>query len=207
MKTISVAATLVAFTIAGGAQGAVIFTENFDDDLGLGGSAINFNGFDQLTVTDGTVDLIGAGAFGITCETAACVDLSGTSFQGGTLTSEDFDFVADVTYTLTARVSGNQRVATSEVVQLGLTAGNFAEETFEINDGFADLSFVFTSMGDFTDSFFIRNLGSDNFGAILDSITLTSEGGPMVSPVPLPAGLPLMFIGIGGLSLLRRRTG
>lgn len=202
MKTIFTVAALAATMAAGSAQAAVIFSENFDDELvANGGQQLNFSNFDQLTVTEQSVDLIQSGGFGITCETAACVDLDGSTGSGGTLTSDAINFVAGVSYELTFRVSGNQRGAADDTFSFGLSNGLLSSETLSSGDGFADFTLSFAAVVNFSDSFFISDQGDDNFGVILDSITLTDS---TVSAVPLPAGLPLLLVGLGGFGLLRR---
>ena len=47
-------------------------------------------------------------------------------------------------------------------------------------------------------------LGFESFA--FDDATLTAEDVAAVAPIPLPAGLPLLAAGLGGLTLLRRRA-
>ena len=55
-------------------------------------------------------------------------------------------------------------------------------------------------------------IGANPFESFVDgefysaSITISSVGDDSVAPIPLPAGLPLLLVGMGGMALLRRRS-
>ncbi|MEZ5560441.1 MAG: hypothetical protein R3E86_18090 [Pseudomonadales bacterium] len=53
---------IAAISLAGAANAAIIFSDNFDGENG-GVGALNYNSFAHWTVLDGTVDLIGNGFF------------------------------------------------------------------------------------------------------------------------------------------------
>lgn len=75
-----VVTALAAAAFAAPAQAGVVYSNNFDSENG-GNTALNYNGFNGLTVTNGTVDLVKSGDFGIICAGAAgaCVDLDGST--------------------------------------------------------------------------------------------------------------------------------
>lgn len=58
---------------------------------------------------------------------------------------------------------------------------------------------------------FDEPIGANPFNAFVDfdslgaSISIASVADTSVAPIPLPAGLPLLITGIGGIALLRRR--
>jgi len=67
------------------------------------------------------------------------------------------------------------------------------------NDLFTTMTVDFTGLvgGGFT--------GSSNYFTDMDTLLVAGDLIP-VAPVPLPAGLPLLLAGLGGLGLLRRKT-
>lgn len=102
--------TLLAATCAVPASAGVVYSNNFDGENG-GNTALNYNGFNGLTVTDGTVDLVKSGDFGITCAggSGACVDLDGSTSDAGLVSSNSFSFAKGDRVALSFDFSGNQR--------------------------------------------------------------------------------------------------
>ncbi|MEZ5892373.1 MAG: VPLPA-CTERM sorting domain-containing protein [Parvularculaceae bacterium] len=201
-------AAAAAFSVST-AGAAVLFSENFDDEAATFGSELNFTGFDQFTVEDGSVDLISSGGFGISCfgGTGGCVDLDGSTSANPTslILSTAINFEPGVIYTLSFDLSGNQRVAGQmdsarvEIAGIGSAVlGPFSGDT-----PFQHFSFDFDvdSMVLAGISFFVDGQ-SDNVGLILDNVLLTAE--PM-SDVPLPAAAPLMLAGLAGFGGLMRK--
>ncbi len=72
--------------------------------------------------------------------------------------------------------------------------------TFGLNDGF-DFSSVLAALDAGTLSFGLHVISIDGINPSSDTIV----NGPAISPVPLPAGLPLLMAGLGALGLVRRR--
>jgi hypothetical protein len=115
MKThLLIAAAAVAFGVP--AQAAVVFTDTFDSEAG-GGSSLNYAGYANFDVTDGTVDQIKSGAYSINCAggSGGCVDMDGSTGNSGIMTSKaSFAFNAGDTVTLSFSISGNQRGGASD---------------------------------------------------------------------------------------------
>jgi len=203
-RSLFVAALVAAFS-GTAAQSAVVLLEDFTDELSRAGnrSVLNFTGFSPFSVTDGTVDLIRSGDYGIICETSACVDLDGSTRRSGKLASGAIAFLTGVTYDLTVRASGNQRNAGLDRFEFGITGGQTQINQISGRTGFSDFMISFTALSDFSSSIFLRDLGRDNIGAVVDRVTLSATE-PM-APIPLPAGLTLLATALGGPGLMRRR--
>lgn len=189
--------------ISGGAQAATVFSEDFNNDSAT--SFLSFTAFDQFTVSDGTVDYIRSGDFGIACVggTGGCVDLDGSTRDAGVMTSTAFAITAGRSYSVSFDLSGNQRGYGSDTVNFGITGGQFLSSlTVDPLTPFATITNSFTATMTGFVSFFIGNTGGDNVGAILDNVAVNSIEMPAV---PLPATLPLLAGALGAVSFLRRR--
>ena len=108
MRKVLLAAAAAA--LASPASAAIVYSNDFDAENG-GNTALNYNGFNGLTVTDGTVDLVRSGDFGISCAggTGSCVDLDGSTSNAGLTSSGSFAFNAGDRVALSYLFSGNQR--------------------------------------------------------------------------------------------------
>ena len=101
------AAALLSANVSAG----VIFQDNFDAEAGgAGSSSLNYSAFSNWGVSDGTVDVVSNGGWGIGCVGGAgkCIDLDGSTGNAGTLTSTLLSLAAG-NYTLSFDISGNQR--------------------------------------------------------------------------------------------------
>ncbi|MCA8867166.1 MAG: VPLPA-CTERM sorting domain-containing protein [Rhodobacteraceae bacterium] len=190
-----------AIALAGAAQSATLFSEDFSDEATNYGTTLNFAAFDQFSVSAGTVDLINIAGFGITCQTTGCVDLDGSTRDSGLMSSTVLNFVTGVQYMFSATLSGNQRSGGPDSVLFGITNGVLSQtESFAWNDGYTTFNIAFTVAANTSGSIFFQDQGNDNLGVILDRVSVSEA-----AVVPLPASLPLILAGLGGLGLLRRR--
>jgi hypothetical protein len=185
----------------------VVFSERFDAENG-GASALDFAGFSQFTVVNGTVDLIASGSFGIACAggAGACVDLDGSSGNAGRIDSAPIAFAAGTIYRLTFDVSGNQRGGLADTLTFGITSGLIVPTTimFAPSDPFRTVTATFQGLGGTPNSLFFENGGGDNLGAILDNVAVEAlDGRP--APIPLPASLPLLAGALGAVVWTGRR--
>lgn len=211
MKQILIAATSL-LALGSAAASTTVFEETWDADAAANGSVLNFNGFTQWDVTDGFVDLLVNGGFGLSCNTptGGCIDAdgSGSSPTGMELTTKSmFLFEAGRDYTLNITYSGNQRGGSDS---LSFSVGSlFSDSVTSIMsmDPFTTYVGTFTPTIDTMAALVISVPGPlDNIGPIVDDILLTvADVGP--APVPVPAALPL-FLGSAGVfaALRRRRT-
>ena len=189
-----------AMAFAGAANAAILFSEDFSDEATADGTQLNYTGFDQFGVSGGTVDLILSGGYGITCETIGCVDLDGSTGQAGLLSSP-LNFLGGVTYSVNARLSGNQRGGANDTGTSSVGAYTL-NWNLAASDGFADYNFSFSFATDTVASLSFKDDGRDNIGTILDRVSITYDD---VSAVPLPASALLLIGGLGGMGALRLR--
>lgn len=199
-------AALLAFGLMGSAaQAATVFSDNFEV-VGKG-SKKNFNNFPQFSVSDGTVDYITTGLYKLSCATGSngCVDLDGSTYDAGVMTSTTFTITAGTSYTISFDLAGNGRSKTSDSVTFGITGGVYSAAISDIawNQAFTTYTYTFTATTSGLYSFYIGAAGGDNYGPLLDNVLITSAD---VSTVPLPATMPLLAGGLAAAgALLRRR--
>ena len=196
-------ALLAGLSCAGAAHAVTVFSDNFDAN-GLGLNSVPAG----WSVSGGTVDIIGSSGSGSLFDllpgNGAYIDLDGSTGASGLL-SIGLSLVAGVEYTATFDLAGSQRgTAETGTVSFGSAAVSY---DLASADPFAPftLSFTPSASGNFTLSF--QNVGGDNLGALLDNVTVSSEGSP--SPIPEPQTYALMLAGlalVAGAARGRRRT-
>ena len=134
MSALGFAAALILGSIPI-AKAGIVFTENFEGES----LALNYNSFQQFSVTNGTVDLIGNGFFDFYPSQGRYVDLDGSTSNAGLLTTTN-PFAAG-TYTLNFVLGGSTRGDTN-TIQVSL--GDFAQDiTLASNAGLTNLSLTF----------------------------------------------------------------
>jgi len=200
-----------------GASATPIFEESFDAEPGLGdgasgGSGIGYDAFAQWTVSDGTVDLVADGDFGIRClgEAGKCVDLDGATFDAGTLTSTALS-VDPGTYRLefwlagTASVFTGDAAATPNVVDVSVSDLFSTSITRDQGDPFARFVGVFEVTAAREIQIQFDNQGGDQFGAMLDDVQLALVPAPASSVLVVFGGASVPVFRI--LALRHRRAG
>jgi hypothetical protein len=188
-------ALLAGLTCAGASHAVTVFSDNFDaNPVGLNAVPAGWS------VSGGTVDIIGLGLFDLLPGNGAYIDLDGSTGASGLL-SIGLNLAAGVEYTATFDLAGSQRgTAETGTASFGTAALSYVLDS---SDPFTPFQFSFTpsTSGTFTLSF--QNAGGDNLGALLDNVTVTSEGTP--SPIPEPQTYALMLAGLALVAGAARR--
>ena len=204
MKTLSLLSLLAAGWLSISASADVIFEDNFDSEAAPGASILDYNSFGQWTVSEGTVDLISSGGFGISCAggSGKCVDLDGSNNNAGVLTSSLLNLTAG-NYALSFDISGNQRNGSSD--SLLVTLSGFVNEVFELagGDPWTSITRYFTLDAANSAAIAFSLSGGDNVGIILDNVVLQSIERV---EVPEPSSFMLLMLGLLGLVLARRKA-
>ena len=224
---ISWIAAAAAVTLASPAAAAVVYSNNFNAENG-GNSALNYNGFNGLTVTNGTVDLVKSGDFGITCVggSGSCVDLDGSTSNSGLTSSGSYAFNAGDRIALSFLFSGNQRGGADDAFSVRFifggnvtgtrgfnssccgngSFGNFSASSVGVNifsispnSAFSNFEFYAIANNAGTVSFTFEDTGNDNVGIIIDDVSLA------IGAVPEPSAWALMIIGFGVVGAAARR--
>ncbi|MCG8312950.1 MAG: PEP-CTERM sorting domain-containing protein [Pseudomonadales bacterium] len=196
------AGALLALSLSTSASAAVIFEDNFDSEAGLPGQhALNYNSFSNWSVTNGTVDVVSSGGWGISCVdgTGKCVDLDGSTGDAGIFTSSALT-LGPGDYLLSFDISGNQRNHRAD--SLAVTLGGFFSDSYDLasNSPWTTITHAFTVAAATTSSFVFNHSGGDNIGIMLDNVSLHSV------EIPEPSSILIFGLGLFGLGLARRNV-
>jgi len=200
MKILPIALIALTFAFfAPASQAATIFSDNFNAEHG-GTGIVNYTGFAKWNVSNGAVDLIGNGFFDFFPGNGLYVDLDGTVFKAGLLSSTPIA-LATGTYTIQFALGGSHRGDTNTV---RVTLGSFLNETFTLaaGDPLATITRTITVGGPTSASLTFQNDGGDNMGAILDNVSVDSATTEV--PVPETHSISLLAMGLTGIGLLQR---
>lgn len=176
-----------------------LLQDNFNQEnrrVGL----LNYNQFANWNVIKQSVDLIGNGYFDFLPGNGLYVDMDGSTGQAGTIQSKTiFDFQPGDTVDLSFQLAGNQRNNVTDSVTVSL--GNLFIETFSLprSQGFTNFTRSFTVASITKATLDFKAIGGDNFGLLLDNVTLTKS-------VPEPGSIMgLLAFGAFGATSLRKR--
>ena len=206
-KFMTICAVLTVLLVcAGSSSAALVFFDDFDLENG-GTGVLNYTGFSQWTVTEGTVDLIGNGYHDYQPGPGLFLDMDGSTSNAGTIESIPLDLLPG-DYTLDFAFAGNQRTGDSDAVDFTVTGsgtplwtltapGSSAWTTLEsLAPGVA----TFTLTTPTTVSISLSGQGGDNIGMLIDNVSLDG-----VNIIPAPGAILLGSIGAGLVGWLRRR--
>jgi hypothetical protein len=220
---------LAATAFAAPASAGTVYSNDFNAENG-GNTALNYTGFNGLTVTNGTVDLVKSGDFGIICAggSGACVDLDGSTFDAGLVSSNSYAFNAGDRVALNLLFSGNQRNAPPpDAFTLTFNFSGPVSGTYGFDSGFSgplnfgpftnqtsltvtvsnvapnfamtNLSFFFDPTNGSSTTFGLQDAGNDNIGIVIDNLSLN------IGAVPEPATWAMMIAGFGLAGMAMRR--
>lgn len=152
-----------------------LFEDDFDaENAGVG--VLNYTGFANWGVTDGTVDLIGNGFFDFYPGNGLYVDLDGSTDDAGILTTTMTFALPEGSYELSFDLGGSQRGDSNDVT---VTLGGLYTDTFTLAsaDPLSTVSVpVAVPAGGALVTLSFENAGGDNVGAIVDNVSLASIG-------------------------------
>jgi hypothetical protein len=176
----------------------IIFFDDFDSENG-GVPVLNYAGFSQWAVSDGTVDLIGNGYFDFLPGHGLYVDMDGSTHNAGIMTSDSFTFIDGALYTLTFDLAGSHR-GTADSVVVMVTVGGLVNQVITLSsaDGFTPYTITFIGSSAYgPGALSFAGVGGDNVGLLLDDVMLTVPDGG--------ATLTLLGCALLGLGVVRRR--
>jgi hypothetical protein len=202
-RVIAVAAMLL---LAGAVQvEGSIFVDNFNGEHG-GTGILNYTGFVNWKVTNGTVDLIGNGYFDFLPGNGLYVDMDGSTHNAGTMLSKILN-LGPGTYRLSYDLAGSQRpgYSSTDSVVASVESG-YSTRTVTLTPGnpFVTFTDVFTVGSPTTVNIQFLATGlpgaGDNVGLLLDNVKLES-----VVPEPATIIVWSLLAAIGVAAARRRR--
>ncbi|MCH9675708.1 MAG: hypothetical protein K0U93_30000 [Gammaproteobacteria bacterium] len=208
--------SLLALAMSFSVHAMPIFVDTFDAEVGSGDgqsglSGKDYTAFAQWSVGFGTVDLVAQGDFGpIDCAqlSGKCVDLDGSTANAGVLTSIAIALLPG-RYTLSYKLAGVASTFGSAAAMapnvVNVSVGALANDSHQL--AFGDPFQLFTNTFDvavpLSVSIAFADQGNDNFGAILDDVSLVAA--PSAVSVANSASLLLMGLACLGVRGLRAR--
>jgi len=191
---------IVALFAVSAQAGPTLFSDNFDTENG-GLEALDYAGFANWTVSDGTVDLIGnGGTYDFQPGHGLYVDMDGSTQDAGKmLTSSSLD-LAPGTYVLSFDLAGNQRSGSADSVTVQVNMGSVFSKEYTLAKDEPFQTFTETIVVDTPTmaSLSFEGAGGDNVGMLLDNVS--------VAAIPAPGAVLLGSLGAGLVGWLRRRT-
>ncbi|MGB5261486.1 MAG: hypothetical protein WBO34_13345 [Gammaproteobacteria bacterium] len=201
MKTVKLGFNFIvaiALAVATQAQAAVIFSDDFTEITNA--QNINFTGLTNWNVTAGAIDAFLNGGFGLSCPSFGCLDMDGTTTTAGTIETKTTFNLSAGDYVLTLNVAGNQRVASSDSMDVLFSGAVLNTITLAENDPYQFIQLPFTLAVASSGTIVLSHAGGDQFGILLDSVELAD------SVIPIPAAFWLFASGALGLvSIAKRR--
>ncbi|NLS93988.1 MAG: PEP-CTERM sorting domain-containing protein [Planctomycetaceae bacterium] len=175
-----------------------IFSDNFNTENG-GVGVLNYIGFANWTVADGTVDLIGNGYFDYQPGYGLYVDMDGSTNNAGKMISSVTINLVPGVYTLSFDLAGNQRNTSGDQVVAQVNMGVLLDKTYSLSKTapFQTFTEMITVSAASSVQITFEGIGSDNMGMLLDNVKLENA-------VPEPTTLAI-WSALGGLGLIAAR--
>jgi len=200
IRAAAVIVVVLALSMAGTAHAAVLLSDDFNAENG-GAGALNYFGFTNWTVSNGSVDLCGNGFCDLLPGNGLYLDMDGSTGDAGKLTSiATFSLAPGLTYVLSFDLAGNQRGGSGDAVTVQVAMGSAFSEVFSLGtfDPFTTFTRSFTVSAPTIATISFEGSGGDNVGMFLDDVVFAT---------PAPPGLALLGAALiaGALARGRRR--
>lgn len=206
LKSSAISILVGCLGIVGAVNATVIFSDDFDE-TDITGAHTNFNTLDNWNVTNGTVDAFVNGGFGLPCLNAGCLDMDGSTGDGGRITTKTtFNFLAGIAYELTIDYRGNARGGIDDLVFGFVGDGSSTISNILSTDDWTTASITGFSSSDWSASLFVETSSTDNIGPLLSKVVLEQDDNGSPSPIPESSILALLGLGMAGIGYLRRRN-
>ncbi|MGD9368532.1 MAG: VPLPA-CTERM sorting domain-containing protein [Desulfobacteraceae bacterium] len=196
-KTILLSILGIIFFFSNTANAAILFLDDFNSENG-GNGALNYTGFANWDVTDGSVDLIGIGTiYDFYPGNGLYIDLDGSTRDAGRMETKNAFILNPGRYEFQFDLGGQTSLGANTVE---IAIGSLYTESFTFTQDtatFITYSRFFDVAAATTATIIFDNSGGDNQGVILDNVQLSS--------VPVPAAVWLLGSGLLGTFVFRRR--
>ena len=152
-------------------EATVLFADNFDAENNSAG-VFDWTSFANWNVLAGCVDLHGNGFVDVQPGTGLYVDLDGSCDVGGTIETKAAFTLQPGNYVLEFYMAGNQRIESSDTVNVSL--GSLYQEQFVVRqrDRFELRTRNISVPSETTARIRFENLGGDGRGALTDLVRL-----------------------------------
>jgi hypothetical protein len=193
--------TAFGMATSNAASAAILLQDSFNGENG-GVGQLNYNTFTNWNVQGGTVDLIGNNFFDLLPGNGLYLDTDGSTGNAGILTSRTaFTFNPGDVVDLSFRLAGDRRNNGLNSVIVSL--GSLLNETFTLpsNQPFTSFTRTINVSSLTTANLAFEGVGGDNFGILLDDVTLSRT-----TSVPEPSSwLGALALGVVGTVSLSKR--